>query len=81
MQRDVKLGKIKEEVYTNQAVEILMALKKLGDELTAGEQDFLKNNANAAVSKFEQASGDVEGAGVLSTAGEQISRARAGSKN
>ena len=33
MQRDVKVGKLAEDVYTEQAVEILAALRKLGEKV------------------------------------------------
>ena len=33
MQRDVKVGKLSEDVYTAQAVEILAALRKLGEKV------------------------------------------------
>jgi len=36
LRRDVKLQKIPESVFTRQAVEILTALKKLGDEVRGG---------------------------------------------
>lgn len=34
MQRDVKVGKLSEDVYTAQAVEILAALRKLGEKVS-----------------------------------------------
>lgn len=33
MQRDVKVGKMSDDVYTAQAVEILAALRKLGEKV------------------------------------------------
>ncbi len=33
MQRDVKVGKLSEDVYNQQAVEILAALRKLGEKV------------------------------------------------
>jgi hypothetical protein len=33
LQRDVKLGKVSQETYTQQAVEILAALRKLGESV------------------------------------------------
>ena len=36
MQRDVKVGKLSEDVYTSQAVEILAALRKLGEKVSKG---------------------------------------------
>lgn len=33
MQRDVKVGKLSEDIYTQQAVEILAALRKLGEKV------------------------------------------------
>ena len=34
MQRDLKVGKMSEDVYTTQAVEILAALRKLGEKVS-----------------------------------------------
>ena len=34
MQRDLKVGKISEDLYTMQAVEILAALRKLGEKVS-----------------------------------------------
>lgn len=34
MQRDVKVGKLSEDIYTAQAVEILAALRKLGEKVS-----------------------------------------------
>jgi hypothetical protein len=59
LQRDQKMGKISGSTYTQQAVEILMALRKLGDKLTASELDFLTANSTTALSEFERASGTV----------------------
>ena len=33
MQRDVKVGKLSEDIYTQQAVEMLAALRKLGEKV------------------------------------------------
>jgi len=33
MQRDVKVGKMSQDMYTQQAVEILAALRKLGEKV------------------------------------------------
>ena len=33
MQRDVKVGKLSDDIYTQQAVEMLAALRKLGEKV------------------------------------------------
>lgn len=33
MQRDLKVGKLSEDIYTQQAVEMLAALRKLGEKV------------------------------------------------
>jgi len=71
MQRDVNLGKLAEIAYTQQGVEILTALKKLGETLTPAEMEFLEKNSNAALNKFEEVTGDV-GSEVLKMAGRQV---------
>lgn len=53
MQRDVNLGKLPDIAYKQQGVEILTALKKLGEDLTPSEIDFLQKNSNAALNQFE----------------------------
>lgn len=69
--------------YTNQeqAIEILLALKKLGEQLSGEEQSFLQDNMNKSMSDFEkvnnsmllnQASSDT----LLKVAGNQIKRAQ-----
>ncbi|XP_062505317.1 protein LZIC-like isoform X4 [Corticium candelabrum] len=59
LQRDHKMGRISEGMYTQQAVEILTALRKLGDKLSAAELDFLTANSSAALTEFEKASSAV----------------------
>ena len=39
MQRDVKVGKLSQDAYTHQAVEILAALRKLGEKVRTGNFD------------------------------------------
>eukprot|EP01104_Vermistella_antarctica_P020652 TRINITY_DN8930_c0_g1_i1.p1 TRINITY_DN8930_c0_g1~~TRINITY_DN8930_c0_g1_i1.p1 ORF type:complete len:202 (-),score=78.01 TRINITY_DN8930_c0_g1_i1:344-922(-) len=66
--------------YRNQAqaVEILQALKKLGEKLSIQEQSFLENNMNQEMARFDAVQNVVDqqtGAAVLRVAGSQISRA------
>eukprot|EP00695_Tsukubamonas_globosa_P004002 TRINITY_DN968_c0_g1_i1.p1 TRINITY_DN968_c0_g1~~TRINITY_DN968_c0_g1_i1.p1 ORF type:complete len:189 (+),score=76.46 TRINITY_DN968_c0_g1_i1:58-624(+) len=76
LQRDAKLKGIPQDVIAQQAVEILVALKKLGEELTPAEAQYLSENASKALADFETVSeGDV-GAGLLSSAGSQIAKAQ-----
>ena len=56
LQRDVKMGKVSEDLYTQQAVEILAALKKLGEKLTAQEAQFMSQHTSEALSQFQQVS-------------------------
>ena len=51
--RDVKLGKMEFAAVSAQAAEILVALKKLGEPLTAKEETFLQQNKSASLSEFE----------------------------
>lgn len=78
MQRDVKVGKLSQDVYTQQAVEILAALRKLGEKLSPVELDFLTTNSSAALSAFEKVSHDqsATGAKVLAMAGSQVESAQ-----
>ena len=40
--------------YVQQKVEILIALRKLGDSLETDEINFLENNASEALKEFER---------------------------
>ncbi|XP_078615524.1 protein LZIC-like [Branchiostoma floridae x Branchiostoma japonicum] len=76
MERDAKVGKLPPDVYTQQKMEVLMALRKLGDQLKPEEANFLTTNSNAALSQFEKVSEDM-GAGdkLLQVAGSQVAAA------
>ncbi|KAM9855712.1 protein LZIC isoform 1-T2 [Aulostomus maculatus] len=54
MDRDVIVGKLSRDVYTQQKMEILTALRKLGETLTANDTTFLAENATATLSQFEK---------------------------
>ena len=59
IRRDEKVGKLSAEVATEQSVEILTALKKLGESLTPEEEAYLQSNSSASLKQFEQVSGDL----------------------
>jgi hypothetical protein len=79
LKRDLKLGKLSTDAYTQQALEILTALKKLGEPLSPEELHFLSTNMTASLSAFERVEADI-GKGtqeaVLSVAGNQIKASR-----
>ncbi|XP_024147838.1 protein LZIC [Oryzias melastigma] len=54
MDRDLMVGKLSRDVHTQQKMEILIALRKLGEKLTAEEETFLTENATATLSQFEK---------------------------
>ncbi|KAK7129062.1 hypothetical protein R3I94_017318 [Phoxinus phoxinus] len=54
MDRDVMVGKLPRDVYTQQKLEILTALRKLGEKLTTEDEAFLATNASATLSHFEK---------------------------
>ena len=56
IQRDAKIGKIPAHQATGQCVEILTALKKLGDSLTPEEEAYLQANSSTSLKEFEQVS-------------------------
>ncbi|MXQ81853.1 hypothetical protein E5288_WYG004879 [Bos mutus] len=60
MDRDLMVGKLARDLYTQQKVEILTALRKLGEKLTADDENFLSANAGAILSQFEKVSTDLE---------------------
>jgi hypothetical protein len=53
------------ETATQQSVEILTALKKLGEELTPMEIAFLQNNSSTSLKQFEKVTGDLGGSATL----------------
>lgn len=54
MDRDVIVGKLPRDVYTQQKMEILTALRKLGEKLASEDETFLTENATATLSQFEK---------------------------
>lgn len=64
--RDHRLGKVEEEVFKAQSIEIILALKKLGEDLTAEEKHFLESSSDVA-SRFESADKELDSS-VISTA-------------
>lgn len=56
--RDVKLAKLDFDAVKAQAAEILTALKKLGEPLSAKEAAFLERHQTAALSEFEAVGDD-----------------------
>jgi len=56
VERDSKVGKLSPETYVTQKSEILVALRKLGEPLTAQEEQFLASNTNDQMQQFERVS-------------------------
>jgi hypothetical protein len=73
--RDHKLGRLSKEDYTQQAVEILSALKRLEQEITDEEKIFLAENMTKAMRDFDNAK-EATGAGAMETAHHQIKKAQ-----
>lgn len=77
MQRDLKTGHLSQIAYTQQAVEILTALKKLGEQLKPQEAEFLSLNTNAALNTFEKVSENIGSSDkLLKVAGSQVEDAQ-----
>lgn len=78
--QDFKLGHLAEGTYRQQALEVVFALKRLGEELTAEEKKLLDSASAEARRAFEAATGDgaVGEAAVMSLAAR--SAAAAGGK-
>merc|ERR1712232_519905 len=66
LQTNLKLGKISKADYTQQAVEILTALKKLGEQISAQEEHFLAEHKSQAMSEFDKVSADIGTKGAAS---------------
>uniref|UniRef100_A0A0B6Y8Z4 Beta-catenin-interacting ICAT domain-containing protein n=1 Tax=Arion vulgaris TaxID=1028688 RepID=A0A0B6Y8Z4_9EUPU len=74
--RDEKIGKLSKQAAVQQSVEILMALKKLGEPLTAAEVAYLHQNSSGSLKEFEKVSADMgTGEKVLAVAGSQVEKA------
>lgn len=54
IERDAKIGKIAQDVASQQKVEILVALKKLGETVTPQEESFLQANSSDNLKLFEK---------------------------
>lgn len=79
LQREQKLGKLSLSDYESHAVEVLYALQKMGETLTASEQQFLEKHTTSAMRNMTAASGGLGSDGqaaVLSTASRQIEQNR-----
>ncbi|KAM8927996.1 protein LZIC [Pelodytes ibericus] len=73
MDRDLMVGKLGRDLYTQQKGEILTALRKLGEKLTPEDEAFLSENAGAALSHFQKVSeGLGSGDKVLALASIQV---------
>ncbi|KAM4646554.1 protein LZIC isoform 1-T4 [Amazona ochrocephala] len=77
MDRDLMVGKLGRDLYTQQKVEILTALRKLGEKLTPDDETFLSANAGAALSQFEKVSTDLgSGDKVFALASFEVEKAK-----
>uniref|UniRef100_A0A8D1S3A0 Protein LZIC n=1 Tax=Sus scrofa TaxID=9823 RepID=A0A8D1S3A0_PIG len=77
MDRDLMVGKLERDLYTQQKVEILTALRKLGEKLTADDEAFLAANAGAILSQFEKVSTDLgSGDKVLALASFEVEKTK-----
>lgn len=56
--RDHKIGKLNGEIFSQQKVEILSALRKLGETLTPVEQTFLESHSSDFMKNFDQLTQD-----------------------
>ncbi|XP_075028544.1 protein LZIC isoform X2 [Calonectris borealis] len=77
MDRDLMVGKLGRDLYTQQKVEILTALRKLGEKLTQDDEMFLSANAGTALSQFERVSTDLgSGDKVFALASFEVEKAK-----
>eukprot|EP00762_Andalucia_godoyi_P000947 ANDGO_03838.mRNA.1 Protein LZIC len=79
LQRDFKLGKLAQTDFSTFGAEVLSALKKLGEALTAEESEFLRANMTKELENFEIVSEDESvsvGQKALSRAGRDAQRSQ-----
>ena len=55
------MGKLGKQISTHMIVEILTALRKLGEELSPEEQEYLKQNSSSSLRQFQQVTSDLGG--------------------
>lgn len=58
LERDGKIGKLAADIVTQQKIEILVALKKLGETLSPAEAHFLQQHSTSTMREFEQVSSE-----------------------
>jgi len=76
LQRDVKIKQISKEAFSRQAGEILVALKKMGTELTAEESSFLDSlSSSAQLESAVDSVGDVTQHSLMTAASAQVRKA------
>uniref|UniRef100_A0A6I8S5X3 Protein LZIC n=2 Tax=Xenopus tropicalis TaxID=8364 RepID=A0A6I8S5X3_XENTR len=56
LDRDLMVGKLGRDLYTQQKGEILIALQKLGEKLSPEDEAFLSENAGAVFNQFQKVS-------------------------
>lgn len=54
LERDMKILRSSPEMHTRQKLEILMALRKLGEELSSEEAAFVEKHSNSDMRQFEK---------------------------
>lgn len=83
LEQALKLRKIGVDAYNERRVEVLSALQKLGDGLSAEEEQFLSQHMTRAMRDFEHANNEI-GQGtqqaVLNLASSQVKRAEEGGR-
>jgi cysteinyl-tRNA synthetase len=76
VQRDEKIGKLSRDVAALETVEILTALRKLGESLKPEEEAYLLANSTASLRQFERVNTELgDGSQVLAAAGSQVQAA------
>ena len=77
LQREHKLQKLSKDSYNAQATEVLLALKRIGSELSSEEEAFLKSQSasNLLTSAGDSTLGTGMQSNLISTASSQITKA------
>lgn len=74
LERDHKINKLSEMELNEKKIEILMALKKLGEQLTSSESEYLQANASDSMKEFEKVSSNatLNSEAVIASASSQL---------
>ncbi|RWS24575.1 protein LZIC-like protein [Leptotrombidium deliense] len=77
IERDVKFNKLSKDEFVLQKIEILIALKKLKENLDVNDEQFLKTHGNESLKEFEKVSNELRAnENIIKTASSELRNIR-----